>query len=124
MRFKMNPTSTARPANKLLGLEVLRFLAAFAILVFHYRHFAFVAHPFPPGLHFSNETARSPWNSAVYQPVALVFSGSTSKHFMETHMNPRGLIPGSSCIIALGGPSQYGSEYRFINLVILPVLPA
>ncbi len=31
------------PANKLLGLEVLRFLSAFAILVFHYRHFAFVA---------------------------------------------------------------------------------
>jgi peptidoglycan/LPS O-acetylase OafA/YrhL len=31
------------PANKLLGLEVLRFLTAFAVLVFHYRHFAFVA---------------------------------------------------------------------------------
>jgi peptidoglycan/LPS O-acetylase OafA/YrhL len=30
-------------ANKLLGLEALRFLTAFAILVFHYRHFAFVA---------------------------------------------------------------------------------
>ncbi|WP_298258232.1 acyltransferase [Bradyrhizobium sp.] len=29
--------------NKLLGLEALRFLTAFAILVFHYRHFAFVA---------------------------------------------------------------------------------
>jgi peptidoglycan/LPS O-acetylase OafA/YrhL len=29
--------------NKLLGLEVLRFLTAFAILVFHYRHFFFVA---------------------------------------------------------------------------------
>lgn len=29
--------------NKLLGLEALRFVTAFAILVFHYRHFAFVA---------------------------------------------------------------------------------
>ncbi len=29
-------------ANKLLGLEALRFLTAFAILVFHYRHFAVV----------------------------------------------------------------------------------
>jgi peptidoglycan/LPS O-acetylase OafA/YrhL len=43
MRFQMKPTTTPGPANKLLGLEVLRFLAAFAILVFHYRHFAFVA---------------------------------------------------------------------------------
>jgi peptidoglycan/LPS O-acetylase OafA/YrhL len=47
MRFKMNPTTALgpanKPSNKLLGLEVLRFLAAFAILVFHYRHFAFVA---------------------------------------------------------------------------------
>jgi peptidoglycan/LPS O-acetylase OafA/YrhL len=30
-------------ANKLLGLEALRFLTAFAILVFHYRHFSFIA---------------------------------------------------------------------------------
>jgi peptidoglycan/LPS O-acetylase OafA/YrhL len=43
MRFKMNPTTAPGPVNKLLGLEVLRFLTAFAILVFHYRHFAFVA---------------------------------------------------------------------------------
>ena len=47
MQFKMNPTIAPKPvnkpSNKLLGLEVLRFLAAFAILVFHYRHFAFVA---------------------------------------------------------------------------------
>jgi peptidoglycan/LPS O-acetylase OafA/YrhL len=51
MQFKMNPATAPRPANKpsnnpsnkLLGLEGLRFLAAFAILVFHYRHFAFVA---------------------------------------------------------------------------------
>jgi peptidoglycan/LPS O-acetylase OafA/YrhL len=39
----MKQTTAPRPANKLLGLEVLRFLTAFAILVFHYRHFAFVA---------------------------------------------------------------------------------
>jgi peptidoglycan/LPS O-acetylase OafA/YrhL len=43
MRFKMKPATAPGPANKLLGLEVLRFLTAFAILVFHYRHFAFVA---------------------------------------------------------------------------------
>ncbi len=43
MRFKMKPTTAPGPANKLLGLELLRFVAAFAILVFHYRHFAFVA---------------------------------------------------------------------------------
>lgn len=43
MRFKMKPATAPAPPNKLLGLEVLRFLAAFAILVFHYRHFAFIA---------------------------------------------------------------------------------
>jgi peptidoglycan/LPS O-acetylase OafA/YrhL len=47
MRFEMKsataPGPANKPSNKLLGLEVLRFLAAFAILVFHYRHFAFVA---------------------------------------------------------------------------------
>ena len=37
----MKPITTPGPANKLLGLEVLRFLTAFAILVYHYRHFAF-----------------------------------------------------------------------------------
>jgi peptidoglycan/LPS O-acetylase OafA/YrhL len=42
MRLELRSTSPA-PANKLLGLEVLRFLAAFAILVFHYRHFSFIA---------------------------------------------------------------------------------
>jgi peptidoglycan/LPS O-acetylase OafA/YrhL len=40
MRPELRP---AAPANKLLGLEVLRFLAALTILVFHYRHFAFIA---------------------------------------------------------------------------------
>jgi len=43
MRFEMKPATALEPTNKLLGLEVLRFLTAFAILVFHYRHFAFVA---------------------------------------------------------------------------------
>jgi peptidoglycan/LPS O-acetylase OafA/YrhL len=43
MRSEMKPTAAPGPTNKLLGLEVLRFLTAFAILVFHYRHFAFVA---------------------------------------------------------------------------------
>ena len=38
----MRPASPAR-GNKLLGLEVLRFLTAFAILVFHYQHFSYVA---------------------------------------------------------------------------------
>ena len=41
MQHALRPTSDA--ANKLLGLEALRFLTAFTILVFHYRHFAFVA---------------------------------------------------------------------------------
>jgi peptidoglycan/LPS O-acetylase OafA/YrhL len=43
MQFEMKLATAPGPANKLLGLEVLRFLAAFAILVFHYHHFAFVA---------------------------------------------------------------------------------
>jgi peptidoglycan/LPS O-acetylase OafA/YrhL len=42
MRFELRPTSPV-PANKLLGLEVLRFLTAFAILIHHYLHFAFIA---------------------------------------------------------------------------------
>jgi peptidoglycan/LPS O-acetylase OafA/YrhL len=40
MRPELRPTP---PTNKLLGLEVLRFLTALTILVFHYRHFAFIA---------------------------------------------------------------------------------
>ncbi len=39
MRLAMKP---AVRSNKLLGLELLRFLTAFAILLFHYRQFAFV----------------------------------------------------------------------------------
>jgi peptidoglycan/LPS O-acetylase OafA/YrhL len=42
MQSAVKPASP-EAANKLLGLEALRFLTAFAILVFHYRHFAFVA---------------------------------------------------------------------------------
>jgi peptidoglycan/LPS O-acetylase OafA/YrhL len=42
--MKVEPNEVGnKPANKLLGLEALRFLTAFAILVFHYRHFSFVA---------------------------------------------------------------------------------
>lgn len=29
--------------NKLIGLEVIRFLAAFAVLLWHYQHFSFIA---------------------------------------------------------------------------------
>jgi hypothetical protein len=42
MRHALSP-APQQTANKLLGLEALRFLTAFAILVFHYRHFSFVA---------------------------------------------------------------------------------
>ena len=42
MRPALTPASGVA-ANKLLGLEALRFLTAFAILVYHYRHFAFIA---------------------------------------------------------------------------------
>lgn len=34
---------TPEPSNKLAALEALRFLAAFAILIFHYQHFFYVA---------------------------------------------------------------------------------
>jgi peptidoglycan/LPS O-acetylase OafA/YrhL len=47
MQHKLKPPASKPPVseqtNKLLGLEALRFLTAFAILVFHYRHFFFVA---------------------------------------------------------------------------------
>jgi peptidoglycan/LPS O-acetylase OafA/YrhL len=42
MRPALTPASQ-ETGNKLLGLEALRFLTAFAILVYHYRHFAFIA---------------------------------------------------------------------------------
>lgn len=38
----MSATPPTSPANKLLGLEVLRFFSAMAVLVWHYQHFAFV----------------------------------------------------------------------------------
>ena len=37
------PGTPTPPPNKLLGLEALRFLAAFAVLIWHYQHFAYVA---------------------------------------------------------------------------------
>jgi peptidoglycan/LPS O-acetylase OafA/YrhL len=38
------PGKPASPlANKLLGLEALRFVAAFAVLIWHYQHFAYLA---------------------------------------------------------------------------------
>jgi peptidoglycan/LPS O-acetylase OafA/YrhL len=39
----MNETLTAPRANKLLGLEALRFVAAFAVLTWHHKHFAYAA---------------------------------------------------------------------------------
>jgi peptidoglycan/LPS O-acetylase OafA/YrhL len=42
MQHALKPPPS-QETNKLLGLEALRFVTAFAILVFHYRHFAFVA---------------------------------------------------------------------------------
>ena len=33
---------STQPENKLLGLEILRFVTAFAILIWHYQHFSFV----------------------------------------------------------------------------------
>ncbi|WP_246667165.1 acyltransferase [Bradyrhizobium sp. UNPA324] len=42
MQGELTPMVAPARANKLLGLELLRFLTAFAILVFHYRQFAFV----------------------------------------------------------------------------------
>jgi peptidoglycan/LPS O-acetylase OafA/YrhL len=37
------PGKPTRSADKLLGLEALRFLAAFAVLIWHYQHFAYIA---------------------------------------------------------------------------------
>lgn len=37
------PGTLRPPPNKLLGLEALRFLAAFAVLIWHYVHFAYIA---------------------------------------------------------------------------------
>jgi peptidoglycan/LPS O-acetylase OafA/YrhL len=42
MRESLKPAA-AKVTNKLLGLETLRFLTALAILIFHYRHFSYIA---------------------------------------------------------------------------------
>jgi len=42
MQGELTASVAPARANKLLGLELLRFLTAYAILVFHYRQFAFV----------------------------------------------------------------------------------
>jgi peptidoglycan/LPS O-acetylase OafA/YrhL len=39
----MSETLTTPPDDKLLGLEALRFVAAFDVLIWHYQHFAYVA---------------------------------------------------------------------------------
>jgi peptidoglycan/LPS O-acetylase OafA/YrhL len=42
--MKTMPAKPALPVvNKLLGLEALRFVAAFAVLIWHYQHFAYLA---------------------------------------------------------------------------------
>ena len=41
-RATMRPSSTS-PPEKLLGLEALRFVAALAVLIWHYQHFSYVA---------------------------------------------------------------------------------
>jgi peptidoglycan/LPS O-acetylase OafA/YrhL len=42
MQFPIKPPASEQE-NKLVGLEALRFLTAFAILVYHYRHFFYLA---------------------------------------------------------------------------------
>jgi peptidoglycan/LPS O-acetylase OafA/YrhL len=42
-RVIMRETPTTPPANRLLGLEALRFATAFAVLIWHYQHFAHAA---------------------------------------------------------------------------------
>lgn len=38
----MGSTSTTEPRNKLLGIEMLRFMSALAVLLWHYQHFYYV----------------------------------------------------------------------------------
>lgn len=54
--------AVAPPGEKLVGLEALRFTAAFAILVFHYPHFAIVA-----GTGKTNSAANEPFG-ALFAP--------------------------------------------------------
>lgn len=41
--YEQKPAAAPRAATKLLGLEVIRFLAAFSVLIWHYQHFYYVA---------------------------------------------------------------------------------
>jgi peptidoglycan/LPS O-acetylase OafA/YrhL len=43
MKTSWSMAGKPTPTNKLLGLELLRFVAAFAVLIWHYQHFAYVA---------------------------------------------------------------------------------
>lgn len=38
----MHKSSTTQTTDKLLGLEMLRFVAAFAVLIWHYQHFSYI----------------------------------------------------------------------------------
>jgi peptidoglycan/LPS O-acetylase OafA/YrhL len=56
----LRPTSISKPDNKLLGLELLRFLSAVAVLLWHYNHFYDTAGapPFVP--------AAQPWHTWLW----------------------------------------------------------
>src|SRR5262249_48628704 len=43
LKTSTSPTTNKLSTNKLLGLEGLRFLATFSVLIWHYQHFAYVA---------------------------------------------------------------------------------
>src|SRR6266704_2885242 len=45
----------AGETNKLLGLELIRFMSAVALLVFHYQHFAFTGVMQPADFHRSDQ---------------------------------------------------------------------
>jgi peptidoglycan/LPS O-acetylase OafA/YrhL len=57
----MHETSTTPPADKLLGLEALRSIAAFAVLIWHYQHFAYAA-----GMPADFAKTRLPFYSLLY----------------------------------------------------------
>jgi hypothetical protein len=44
LKYKGHILNTSLPEKKLLDLEILRFISAMAILVFHYHQFAYVGH--------------------------------------------------------------------------------
>ncbi len=62
----MSEKLTSPPANKLLGLELLRFVAAFAVLIWHYQHFAYVADK-------AVDLART--SLPLYGPLQLFYEG-------------------------------------------------